>query len=288
MKMPNTILKISPQNFPPLLREIPDAPTTLYLRGNLPPQDHILLCVIGARKYSPYGKMVCDTLVTSLRNYPITIVSGLALGIDALAHKSALSAGINTVAIPGSGLDDSVLYPRSHYALAQNILKAGGALLSEYEPYFKATPWSFPKRNRIMSGMSHATLVIEATEKSGTLITARLAGEYNRDVFAVPGSIFSDSSSGPHNLIRDGATPITTPRDLKEALGFDEQSPKTEMHFENCTPTEKIILEILTIPCSRDELLEQSNLSASEVNIALSTLEIKGIIKESLGKIILV
>ena len=184
-----------PAAFSPLL-EIPEPPEKLYYRGALPDDDTVLLAVVGSRKYSHYGKEACEQVVKGLRGYDITIVSGLALGIDSIAHRSALDAGLKTIAVPGSGLDDDALYPREHLQLAREIVEKGGALVSEYEPDFKATTWSFPRRNRIMAGLSKAVLVVEAERPSGTLITARLALDYGRDVFAVPGSIFSETSRG--------------------------------------------------------------------------------------------
>jgi DNA processing protein len=216
------------KNIPELLQEIPNPPKKLYIQGKLPSPNLKLLCVVGSRKCTPYGQEVCKKLVSGLRDHDIVIVSGLALGIDGIAHKTALEVGLKTIAIPGSGLDESFLYPRSHKQLAKQILESGGALISEFEPQFQATQYSFPKRNRIMAGISHAVLVIEAEIKSGTLITSKFATEYNRDVFAVPGSIFSKNSDGPHMLIRLGATPIRTSEDILEALGFEiDKIPKT-------------------------------------------------------------
>jgi DNA processing protein len=149
------VRKLSPKEFPTLLKEIPDPPEQLFVRGNLPTKSKIL-SVVGARAYSSYGKDVCEMLIDGLRGHDVAIVSGLALGIDSIAHKSALSAGLFTLAVPGSGLNDEVLYPSTHKKLAHDILDAGGGLLSEFEPDFKATPWSFPQRNRIMAGLAHA------------------------------------------------------------------------------------------------------------------------------------
>ena len=185
------IQKLHPEDFPLLLKEITDPPEKLYLLGTLPPKDHKWLAVVGSRKYSNYGKEAAETLIAGLQGYPVVIVSGLALGIDAIAHRAALSAKLPTVAVPGSGLAPSVLYPSTNRNLAGDILKAGGALLSEFEPDFQATAWSFPQRNRVIAGLSDATLVVEAEQKSGALITSKFATEYNRDVFTVPGSIFS-------------------------------------------------------------------------------------------------
>ncbi|MEX0917527.1 MAG: DNA-processing protein DprA [Candidatus Paceibacterota bacterium] len=211
---------IGPNEFPPLLNEIPDPPASLTVRGALPPPDMKLLAVVGSRNHTPYGKQVVEHLVSGLKGYPVGIISGLALGIDSLAHQAALNAGLYTLAVPGGGLNDSVIYPRSHLDLANQILVSGGGLLSEYAPDFKAQKWSFTKRNRIVTGMSHATLVIEAAERSGSLISARLASDYNRDVLVVPGDIFSEQSFGTHQFLKLGATPVTTPEDILLALNL--------------------------------------------------------------------
>ncbi len=276
--------KLTQSEFPPLLLEIPDAPKTLYLRGTLPAPEVKLLAVVGSRKYTPYGKMAVEKLIGGLRGYPIAIVSGLALGIDGLAHLAALSAGLKTIAVPGSGLQDEVLYPSTHHALAKKILAAGGALISEFEPDFKARPESFPQRNRIMAGMSHAVLIVEAANKSGTLITSRLATDYNRDVLVVPGSIFSESSFGPHMLLSLGATPITSSEDILRALTI-EVSPSAPHERADISETEKRVLTILTEPRTRDELTDALSLPASEASILLSTMELKGLIAQELGKI---
>jgi DNA processing protein len=284
--MPYAISKLKEHHFPPLLREINDPPKALYLRGSLPMIGNIILTVVGSRKYSNYGKDVCEKLIAGLRGYPITIVSGLALGMDSIAHTAALAAELQTIAVPGSGLSDAVLYPASNQSLARTILAKGGGLLSEYEPNFKATTWSFPQRNRIMAGMSKAVLIIEAQIKSGTLITSKLATEYNRDVFTVPGSIFSTNSEGPHMLLRLGATPITSSKDLLEALGFTiEDYSKIKTDTSDYSPEEIRILKILVEPLTRDELVRELDISTSQANILLSLMEIKGLIKESMGKI---
>lgn len=214
------IRSIGRDEFPPLLHEIPDPPRSLTYRGALPSPDLKLLAVVGSRNHTPYGKHAVEHLVAGLAGYPVGIVSGMALGIDSLAHRAALAAGLYTLAVPGGGLEDDVLYPRSHVGLAQDILERGGGLLSEFEPSFRATTWSFPKRNRIVTGMSHATLLIEASEKSGTLISARLAADYNRDVLVVPGDIFSENSRGVHQFLKLGAIPVTSPEDILLALGI--------------------------------------------------------------------
>lgn len=253
----------------------------------LPPEKYKHLCVVGARKYSEYGKQATEKLIAGLRGYPIVIISGLALGIDSIAHRAALTAGLLTMAVPGSGLGPRVLYPASHRQLADKIVEDGGCLLSEFEPDFRPTSYSFPQRNRIMAGLSDAVLVVEAELQSGTLITSKLATEYNRDVFTVPGSIFSRTSAGPHMLLRLGATPITSSVELLEALGFDGTlglQPATP-NYNECSPDEKKVIALLKNPLSRDEIIDALGIPASHVNILLSTMELKGLIKESLGNI---
>ena len=277
------IRELETEDFPKLLFQIEDSPEQLFIAGKLPPPEYKLLCIVGSRKHTPYGKDVCQKLISGLRGSNIVIVSGLALGIDSIAHTEALRAGLKTIAVPGSGLDPKVLYPRTHTRLAQKIIDSGGALLSEFENEFKATPYSFPQRNRIMAGMSHAVLIIEAEERSGTLITARLAMEYNREVFTVPGSILSKNSIGSNNLIKDGAVPITSSEEILNHLGISRveiRKGRTDV-----SPKEQRVLDILNCPKTRTELLEELEMNISEANVLLSAMEIKGLIKESLGKI---
>ncbi len=284
--MNSKIRQISRDKFPAPFLEMADPPKKLYIIGELPSTDSIYLTVVGSRKHTNYGKEVCEYLIEGLRGLPVTIVSGLALGIDSIAHRKALEVGLKTIAFPGSGLDDKVLYPSLNHGLAYKIVENGGALVSEFEPDFRATEWSFPQRNRLMAGLSKAVLVIEAEEKSGTLITARLALDYNRDVLAVPGSIYSPSSKGTNSLIRQGATPITSVKDLLEALGFAANHEREVINlqlFNDLSPEEKIVIELLREPRSRDELIREVNLPASKINAILSILEIKGLIKESGG-----
>lgn len=281
--------ELSPDKFPRRLLEITDPPKKLYIEGTLSPEDYKWLAVVGSRKFSSYGKEAVEMLIAGLSGYPVVIVSGLALGIDAIAHRSALRAKLPTVAVPGSGLDRSVLYPSTNRGLADDILASKGALLSEFEPKFTATAWSFPQRNRILAGLSDAVLVAEAEQKSGALITSKFATEYNRDVFTIPGSIFSTSSTGPHMLIKLGATPITTPADLLEALGFDitKRETRSARHYDDCTTEEKAVVALLQTPLSRDDLLDQLDMPIGKANALLSLMEIKELIKESGGEIFL-
>lgn len=283
--MDSDIKKLSREEFPELLSEISDPPEKLYIRGELPDWEGVFLSVVGSRKYTSYGKDACEKLILGLRGFPITIVSGLALGIDSIAHEAAISAGLKTVAVPGSGLNWNVLYPRLNLNLAKKIAASGGALLSEFEPDFKPTTWSFPQRNRIMAGLSRAVLIIEAEEKSGSLITARLALDYNRDVLAVPGSIFSSSSEGTNRLIKEGATVITRSEDILRALGFKIEDKPEQMTIgtENLSPEEAAVMKIIKNPLPKDELIRALGFPTSKANILLSAMEIKGLIREREG-----
>ena len=275
------------EEIPEMLREIPDAPKKLHIQGKLPSPKTKLLCVVGSRRFTPYGKEACEKLIAGLRGYDIAIVSGLALGMDGIAHRAALDAGLKTIAIPGSGMDEAILYPSTHRKLAESILEAGGAMLSEFEPKYRATPYSFPQRNRIMAGLSHAVLVIEAEIKSGTLITSKFATEYNRDVLALPGSIFSKKSDGPNMLIRLGATPVRSSQDILEALGFniDEEPQNLELKYSDCSDEELLVIKILSEPMTKDDLFRAMKMPVSQANAVISIMEIKGLIKESMGEI---
>ena len=187
--------------------------------------------------------------------------------------------------MPGSGLDRKVLHPHSHYSLAEEIVENGGGVISEYEDTMPAGVWTFPRRNRIMAGMCHATIVIEAETRSGTLITSRLATEYNREVGAVPGPISSPSSAGPHMLMRLGAALIRNSDDILELLGMERGGQNLLFDSDDLTGEEKIFIEILKEPCDRDTLIRKSKLNISEANAVLSLMEIKGLIKEELGEV---
>lgn len=280
----DSIRELLPDEYPLRLREMHKPPERLYIRGELPPPHLIYLTVVGARAYSPYGKDVCETLIAGLAGLPVVIVSGLALGIDSIAHRAALRHKIPTVAVPGSGISRDAIYPRAHLSLADEIVKNGGALLSPFPPDMKATDWSFPVRNRVMAGLSQAVLIIEAEKKSGTLITGKYATELNRDVLTVPGSIFSPLSEGPHLLIRLGATPITTTAELREALGFKDTTPVAARDYSDLTEDERRAIEALASPRPREELIEILDMEIDEANALISALELKGLITETMGE----
>ena len=300
------------EDWPPLLGQISDLPKELYFAGRVPDYERKFLCVVGSRKYSSYGKEVVSMLLSELRGLPITLVSGLALGIDSIAHRLAIQNNLPTIAIPGSGLSPEALHPASHAQLAEEIVLSGGTLFSEYKPDFKATQWSFPQRNRIMAGMSHATLIIEAEQKSGTMITAKLTTEYNRELLCVPGSILSPMSEGPNMFLRLGATLVRNGNDILEALGIgklglnyesritnqanentlpfrsEEQGSAGLEKYADCSEKELLILNLLSEPIPKDELIRRAathNLSVAETQTTLTLLELKGHIEEKLGEL---
>ncbi|OGI63494.1 DNA protecting protein DprA [Candidatus Nomurabacteria bacterium RIFCSPLOWO2_01_FULL_41_21] len=278
--------KLPKEKFPKALLEIPQPPEDLWIIGDLPPENLIPLCVVGSRKFTSYGKECCEKLIAGLKGYPIIIVSGFAMGIDTIAHKSAMKAGLKTIAFPGSGLSSEAIFPKVNVNLIKEVVEGSGCLISEFEPDFKATQWCFPLRNRLMAGFSRAVLIIEGEEKSGTMITARLATEYNRDVLAVPGSIFNGTSKGTNKLIRLGATPITKSEDILEALGFEipKDEEKQAKLFLDLSPEEKKIVELLREPMPRDELIRALKMPTPQANALLSIMEIKELVKEELGE----
>lgn len=279
--------KITKAKFPRLLNHMSTPPKHLYIEGSLPRADAKILTIVGTRRPTPYGKAVCQELIKGLSGQDICIVSGLAIGIDGIAHEAALEAGLQTVAFPGSGLHPDVLYPFRHAELARKIVASGGGLISEFEPDFHAIDWSFPQRNRLMAGIADAVLIIESTIKSGTLITAKYASDFNRDLLVVPGPITSKYSDGPNMYIRKGAIPITSSDDILEALGLprsDEEKVQQELLFSQqelvkLSSNERRALDLAKSCSSRDELIEELNLPARETNIILSSLEIRGLIK---------
>jgi len=281
------IYKLKPEQYPEGLNEIPQPPKTLYIRGKLPSEDVIYLAVVGSRKYTSYGKDICEKLIRGLKGYPIVIVSGLAIGIDTIAHRAALENGLTTISFPGSGLDNNILYPRANIKLAQEIINKGGCLISEFEPNAISQLYFFPQRNRLMAGISKAVLIIEAEEKSGTLITARMAVDYNRDVLAVPGSAFSSNSNGTNHLIKQGATPVINSSDVLEALGFEIEKEKRsdKEKYADCGKDEMKIIELLREPMERNDLIRELDMNIGPANALLSIMEIKDLIKEELGEI---
>lgn len=296
------IYKIEKSEFQhfPLFRkflEIPDSPKQIFYRGNLQQFQNIsnthFLSVVGSRTVTTYGKDCIEKLIPPLAGQNICIISGLAIGVDGLSHKVAIKTNLPIIAIPGSGLGEKVLYPRANRDLALEILQSGGLLISEYPEDFKSTLYAFPARNRLMAALSDAVLLIEASTKSGTMITARIATEYNKDVWCVPGSIFSDRSSGTNNLIKNGAAIITDYTDIlhnfRIPISENKNNESTESKFSrdlekmNLTNEEKIILKNLNENLSKEKLMEICGLEFTEFLTAVTMLEMKNLIKTDSG-----
>lgn len=265
--------------FPAGLKEIPYPPFYIYGKGDLRKlsADSVKVAVVGTRRPTPYGVEATETLVSGLVEAGITIVSGLAWGIDAKAHETALETKGETIAILGSGLDQPSVFPPENRGLAKRIVEQGGVIVSEYAPETPAMKEHFPARNRIVAGLSRGVLVIEARERSGALITARLALEQNREVFALPGSIFSSTSCGPNTLIQQGAKLVRSAKDIWEELGI-EYTKEIEKNF-SFGEKEKLIYNLLEEPLSVDTLKEKTNLETSFIIATLSFFELKNIVK---------
>ncbi len=270
--------------YPPLLREIPDAPPLLYARGSLQTLvEKNPIALVGTRRPTRYGIDIARSLGRELAFAGIPTVSGMALGLDGDSHRGTLEGKGRTIAVLGNGLADSCIAPKSHFSLMKQIVLSGGCIVSEFPPYTEASPGTFPARNRIIAGISQALVVIEATHISGTLITARLALDYNREVFAVPGSVFSKLSEGPHKLIRSGASLITCVKDIIETLNLQEtlsfSNPVTLP--QDLSHGERLIVQSLEDgPKSRQEILNISQLEAHQLSIHLTMLEMNGCIKD--------
>lgn len=259
-------------SYPKLLLETPYPPTELHVLGDLPKS--LTVAVVGSRRATEYGRGVTYRLSYDLAKAGLTVVSGLALGIDATAHQGALDAGGQTVAVLAHGLDR--VYPVSNQKLADAVVASGGGLISEYEPGIQPQKHHFPARNRIIAGLSKAVIITEADAESGALITANFALDYNRQVMAVPGNITSLRSAGPNNLLKSGAAPVTDAAEVIALLGFSskELQPKP---VSAKSPEEAKILELLKQGCNSSQaLIEQSGLTASQFANLISLMEITG------------
>jgi DNA processing protein len=266
--------------YPERLREIDDSLPVLYMRGQWLPEDEWSVAVVGTRRATAYGRQAAGELSRSLAANRITIVSGLARGIDGIAHSAALEANGRTVAVVANGLD--MTYPAEHAALADQIAEQG-AVITDYPLGTQPRAEYFPRRNRIISGLTLGTLIVEGDYKSGAMITARLAMEQNGEVFAVPGSIFSPQSRGPVALLRDGATPVSKAEDVLEALNLTMIG--AQMDFGRAAPPqnkeERSLMGALTRdPKHVDEIVRVSGLAASQVSATLALLELKGLVRE--------
>ena len=265
--------------YPALLRELHDPPPRLYLRGGpVELLDRPAVAIVGARSCSPYGAQVARELARELGAAGVVVVSGLARGVDGEAHRGALAAGGLTVAVLGCGIDRD--YPRAHAQLAGRIAESG-AVVSEYPPGVEPSPWRFPARNRIVAGLARATVVVEARERSGALITADFALELGRDVFAVPGEITSALSAGTNDLIRQGATPLLGAKDVFQALGLEPAPPRVP---DTLSAGARRLLEPLSETArTLDELGRLTGLESAALAAALTELELAGLVASADG-----
>lgn len=273
------VIKQSDDLYPPLLREIHDPPEQLYIRGNakLLSYPH-LLAVVGSRKASWYGRHAVDKLLPQAVRSGIVIVSGMAYGIDALGHRICVENSKPTIAVMATGVDDASLYPQANLRLAHAILDNSGALISEYPPGTAALLHHFPARNRIIAGVSKAVLVIQAAHRSGSLITARLGLEANRDVCAVPGSITDLLSEGTNHLIQQGATPILAPEDLTQLYGIAAQ--QQAQPEQRLPPEQAVVFSYLSHePQHVDQLIVRIEMSPQKISALLLELELQGHVK---------
>ena len=288
--MPQNIreVKIEDADYPAQLREIPFPPKKISVLGGKAPDSALFpkskhyLSIVGTRRNSAYGEEILREIISCLAPFDFTVVSGLATGIDAIAHKASLENNIPTIAVLGSGLSPSVFYPKQNVRLAEEITSRGGLLISEYDYDMKAAYWSFPQRNRIISGLSSATLVVEAPERSGALVTARFALDQNRDVLAIPGSAFFQNSRGTNKLIKEGAALIENTEDILKIYGIELGGPTAKRqpdHFD-LSPQETIIQDCLNEPLDIDSLIRKSKMSSSEAQAIIGLMEIRGIIKK--------
>jgi len=266
-------------DYPARLKEIYDYPPILYVRGSLLPEDEWCLAVVGTRRATVYGRQVTEEIVADLTQSKITIVSGLAKGIDSVAHRSALDAGGRSLAVFACGLD--TVYPSENAELARRIIRQG-ALISEYPLGTRPKAENFPRRNRIMSGLSLGVLIIEAGDTSGAMITAHLALEQNREVFAIPGSILSPVSNGTNHLIQEGAKLVRDYTDILEELNLTAVAHQIEMkEVIPTSDTESLLLKKLSAePTHIDEVCRSSSLPISTVSSTLAMMELKGLVKQ--------
>jgi DNA processing protein len=279
-------IKIENENYPKLLKEIKNAPKVLYYMGNLPKADEKNFAIVGTRLCSSYGKQVALEISGDLAEAGLTIVSGLAPGIDTFAHQATLERKGRTIAVLGTGLDEKSIYPKDNIKLARKIVESGGCLISEYPIGTSGTHFTFPQRNRIVSGLSLGVLVVEAKQKSGALITANLAFEQKRKVFAVPGPIHSSNSKGCHYLIKKGAKLVESASDILKELNLNLLIYEINRIAGGENEQENLILDTLKEEALYiDGIIERTKLSAANVAGTLAILEIKGKVRNLGGNV---
>jgi DNA processing protein len=275
-------VNINEKSYPELLKKIPNAPPTLYFRGKLL-KNETCFAIVGTRRCSDYGKEIAFSIARDLAEAGLTIVSGMARGIDTMAHKGALEGKARTIAVLGTGLDEKSIYPKENLKLAKKILDNGGCLISEYPPRSPGAQFTFPERNRIISGLSLGVLVVEAKIKSGALITAEWARKQGRKVFAIPGSIHSLNSKGCHFLIKKGAKLVESANDILEELNLSKIKRK---EIKGKTLEENLILEVLKNgSLDIEKIVEKTNLPPQKVSATLSLMEIEGKVKNLGGNV---
>ena len=267
------------QNYPVAFQQLHRPPKEIYCRGPWIDETHVFITVVGSREPTRYGIDSCKKIISGLRGSGITVVSGMARGIDSIAHQAALDAGLPTIAFPGSGVSDDVLYPKQGLKLAHQIMTAGGSIISPFTPHQPSLPWMFPFRNHLMAALSEITLVIESAEKSGTLITAYAALEYGKTVAAVPGPISSSLSEGTNTLIKNGAQLIQTSNDLLELLGLEQaESHQLDLSLNLASDERAIMHKLGAEPCTFDQLCHHTGRNPEELLVILSNLEVQGLI----------
>ena len=279
-----TLLTDNEPDFPELLREIHSPPMWLYIKGgtNL---NSVSLAVVGSRKATSYGREATKNIIAGLSELTdITITSGLAMGIDAQAHISSLKHSLPTIAVVGTGLDRQSFFPPKNIRLAEEIISRGGAVISEYPLGTPALKHNFIQRNRVISGLAKGALIVEAAEKSGALITARFALEQGREVFVVPGSIFSPYSRGVNALLKEGATPVSSATDIADELNLPQKTLAPNARTILTNENEKNILKTLLEPLGVDEMQKKSGISIPDIISCLSMLELKGLVKNMRGE----
>lgn len=275
------IIEISKSDkaYPSLLKEITKPPELLYVRGNVEVLNHpLLVAVVGSRKSSFYGEQAIDKIFTPIVQLKIPLVSGLAYGIDSITHKLCVTNDTPTIAVLGSGLNDSSIYPTKHLTLAHQIIASGGAIVSEYPINTPPHQYHFPERNRIIAGLTKLTIIVQAAIKSGSLITARLALESDRDVAAVPGHITDPLSFGTNYLIQQGATPITNSQNIADLLDIDSTINETKQLQLNLTNMQQTVVTALsTSPLHVDQISAITKLSTPTLSVTLTELELLNI-----------
>jgi DNA processing protein len=274
------VLTVADPDYPRLLAQIPSPPPVLYVRGSLLPDDALAVAVVGTRRSTHYGREVTGRIAAGLAEAGVTVVSGLARGIDAAAHHASLKAGGRTIAVLGSGVD--IIYPSEHRGLADAIIE-NGALVSDYAPGRKPDAPNFPARNRIISGLSLGVIVVEAPNRSGALITVDFAADQGRYVFVVPGSVLSDNSAGCHRLLRDGARAVTSADDVLDDLriGQRREHAAVQQALPLTDGERRLMNHINADPQHIDEIVAAANIPVSEGLALISMLELKGIIRDA-------